>query len=147
MTWEETKTDNLRSLANISKDERAAIAKKIVETKRRKKEKRETMALIYGGFLKDKFDVQIDGKKKKITGAEYCDQIIKQILKRGDNVTVALLKEMREAMQGNTHNIEVNINKAIATAPEDRAREYRKLMGYSEEEIEAEYTIRDEAES
>ena len=102
------------------------------------------MAAIYGGFLADKFDITIDGKKKKITGSQYCDMIIKQILKRGDNVTVALLKEMREAMQGNTHNIEININKAIATSPEERAREYKKLMGYTDEELDAEYTIKDD---
>ena len=144
MTVEEKKANNLVPLQNRPKDELKAIQQKGLETRRKNKQKRETMALIYGGFLKDKFDVQIDGKKKKITGAEYCDQIIKQILKRGDNVTVALLKEMREAMQGDTHNIEININKAIATSPEDRAREYRKLMGYEEAE-DVEFEIKDES--
>lgn len=144
MTQEETKTKNLVSLKTRSREEIAELQKKAVESRRRKKEKRETMAAIYGGFLADKFDITIDGKKKKITGSQYCDMIIKQILKRGDNVTVALLKEMREAMQGNTHNIEININKAIATSPEERAREYKKLMGYTDEELDAEYTIKDD---
>ena len=135
------------SLSLLTPEQRLKNAQKSNETKRRRKEKRETMALIYGGFLKDKFEIEIDGKNKKITGAQYCDMIIRKILQRGDNVTVALLKEMREAMQGDTHNIEININKAIASSPEDRAREYKKLMGYSDEEIEdAEYEVQDEPE-
>ena len=135
--------NNLVSLKTRPKEELQEMQRKSVETRRRNKAHRESMAAIYGGFLADKFEVNIDGKKKKITGSQYCDMIIKQILKRGDNVTVALLKEMREAMQGNVHNIEVNINKAIATAPEDRAREYRKLMGYEEAE-DVEFEVKDD---
>lgn len=146
MTENKGINNNLVSLKSRPKEELQEMQRKSVETRRKNKAHRETMAAIYGGFLADKFEISVDGKKKKITGSQYCDMIIKQILKRGDNVTVALLKEMREAMQGNTHNIEVNINKAIATAPEDRAREYRKLMGYTDDEIDIEYSIKDAEE-
>lgn len=141
MTQEQTRKDNLKSLAECSPEQRYINTQKAVETKRRKREIRENMSLIYGGFLKDKFDVQIDGKKKKVSGADYVNMIIKQILRRGDNVTVALLKEMREAMQGDTHNIEISVNRAIAKSPEDRAREYKKLMGFTDEQIDAEFEI------
>lgn len=141
LTEEQKKALKENSLSLLTTEQRLANAQKSNETKRRKREQRETMSLIYGGFLKDKFDVQIDGKKKKVSGADYVNMIIKQILKRGDNVTVALLKEMREAMQGDTHNIEISVNRAIAKSPEDRAREYKKLMGFTDEQIDAEFEI------
>lgn len=142
MAVTEKSLNNLQPFTSESAGKRNNSAK-AWETKHRNKERRDNLSLIYGGFLKDRFDIQIDGKKKKISGSEYVNIIIRQILKRGDNVTVALLKEMREAMQGDTHNIEVNINKAIATAPEDRAREYKKLMGFTDDEIDAEFTVED----
>lgn len=74
-----------------------------VKSRRQKK----LMTQIYGEFLAGKYDVKIGGENKKLSGEKFTLEIIKQILttSRSDAARVSLLKEIREATEGSTLNI------------------------------------------
>ena len=98
---------NLVPTNKRSKDEAREIGKKggIMSGKSRRQKK--LMTQIYGEFLAGKYDVTIDGEVKKISGDKLTLEIIKQILtkSRSDSAKVSLLKEIREATEGSTLNI------------------------------------------
>ena len=85
----------------ISSVEQAKImgskgGKASVKAKREKK----LLSQVYGEFLAEKFSVTIDGRSKKVTGAEFLKYVARKIAARGDATTVALMKEIREATEG-----------------------------------------------
>jgi hypothetical protein len=98
---------NLVPTNKRSKDEAREIGKKggIMSGKSRRQKK--LMTQIYGEFLAGKYDVTIDGEVKKISGDKLTLEIIKKILtkSRSDSAKVSLLKEIREATEGSTLNI------------------------------------------
>lgn len=71
--------------------------KKSVESRREKK----LLSQIYGELLADEYEIEIDGKKTKITGTKLVQSIAHDVLNRRDSSSVSMLKEIREATEGN----------------------------------------------
>lgn len=68
------------------------------EVKREKK----LLSQIYADMLADEFEVEMDnGLKKKLSGKEYMRRVAAAILERNDSAAVSMLKEIREATEGN----------------------------------------------
>ena len=67
------------------------------EARREKK----LMSAIYADFLAEKFTVKIDGIDQSITGGKLVNRVVKQILAAGGPGAVSMLKEIREATEGN----------------------------------------------
>lgn len=64
------------------------------------KRKKKLITEIYIKFLAKKFDIIIDEKKKKLSGNQLLDYVMQEILLKGDSASVALLKEIRQAIEG-----------------------------------------------
>jgi hypothetical protein len=93
------KPDNLKALTTEKAREIGQKGgKKSVESRREKK----LMSQIYGEFLAEKFKARdtITGKEVEMTGASYLASVIKKILSRNDSAAVSLMKEIREATEG-----------------------------------------------
>lgn len=102
MTQKNKNTSGLKSLADRTPEERSAIAKKgqkkSVESRRNKK----MMSQIYADFLiKEHEIIGKNGINKKISGEQLLAGVMSKILSRGDNSSVSLMKEIREATEGN----------------------------------------------
>ena len=91
---------NLKPIKTLSKEEAkkrgSAGGKKSVIARREKK----LMSQIYGEFLAKKYKVKKDGKLVDVEGTEVVSEIIKDILMRRDGASVSLMKEIREATEG-----------------------------------------------
>jgi c-di-AMP phosphodiesterase-like protein len=101
-----------------------------VEAKRKKK----LMSQIYGDLLADQYDVKIDGKVQKIDGDKFVKAIARDVLMRRDGSSVSMLKEIREATEGNNINIsgDLDIYEMSSEQREQRRKEIaekRKRLG------------------
>ena len=67
------------------------------EVKREKKR----MSQIYADFLMGKHKVTINDTERVLEGHELLAEVMKIVLSRGDSASVSLLKELREATEGN----------------------------------------------
>ena len=84
-----------------SKKEASELGRKggIASGEARREKKR--LSTIYGEMLAGKYEVTINGEKQKLDGAELVRFIMRDVLMRRDSASVSLLKEIREATEGN----------------------------------------------
>lgn len=60
------------------------------------------MSKIYADFLAGKYDIRVDEKlTKTMTGTELVNETIKAVLMQAESASVSMLKEIREATEGN----------------------------------------------
>jgi len=70
------------------------------------KRERKMMSQIYADFLdKDHEIIGKDGKKEKMSGNQLLSKVMSKVLSRGDSAAVSLMKEIREATEGNKINL------------------------------------------
>ena len=118
------KTENLTPFtSDNAKEMQLKGAKKRKENTAKKK----LISQIYADFLAKKYSVKVGGENKKITGAELCNEAMKKIMARGDSSSVSLMKEIREAMEGNTINLSGKIETAMKST-EERLKEFESLI-------------------
>jgi hypothetical protein len=79
--------------------------KKSGEARREKK----FMSQIYGEFLAEKFAVIVDGKKQEMTGEKLVNSVVKKVLIAGGPAAVSLMKEIREATEGQNINLGLQV--------------------------------------
>jgi hypothetical protein len=77
--------------------------------------KKKWMSMIYADLLSDKYEVTLNGKKVKMEGAKLLQTVARDILLRRDSSSVSLMKEIREATEGQNINIEADITTANVT--------------------------------
>ena len=65
------------------------------------KKERKLLSQIYAGFLASEFSVVIDDLEQQFTGEKLVEETIKKVLARSDSSSVAVMKEIREATEGN----------------------------------------------
>ncbi len=70
------------------------------------------MSQLYAEFLsKDHEIIGADGYKKKLSGHALLSAVMSKILARGDSAAVSMMREIREATEGN--NLNLNTEKII----------------------------------
>ncbi len=93
------KTENLIPVR--SKDEAREIGRKGgIKSGEVRKEKK-LISMIYADFLAKKFDVE----GEQIHGDMIVENVIREVLSRGDSASVSMLKEIREATEGSKQEI------------------------------------------
>lgn len=118
------KTENLTPFtSDNAKEMQLKGAKKRKENTAKKK----LISQIYADFLAKKYSVKVGGENKKITGADLCNEAMKKIMARGDSSSVSLMKEIREAMEGNTINLSGKVETAMKST-EERLKEFEALI-------------------
>lgn len=102
---------------------------KAAEKRKENTAKKKLFSQIYAEFLAKEYDVKTaDGKKAKMTGADLFTEVVKKIAMRGDNTTIALMKEMREATEGNKVQFSGTVKSDMMTT-EERRKRYEELIG------------------
>jgi len=96
----------LVNLKNRTPEERSEIAKKGGKRSVIVKREKKMMSQIYAQVLADRYDVKIQGEDKKISGEKMMQKVISEIIMRRDASSVSMIKEIREATEGN--KIDVN---------------------------------------
>ena len=80
------------------------------EVRREKKR----MSQIYADFLAAEHEIEIDDVRVKLEGPKLLAHVMKQVLSRGDSSSVSLMKEIREATEGNKLNLSGDESKPLA---------------------------------
>lgn len=63
--------------------------------------KQKLLSSVYADFLANKHDIRVDGERKYLSGAEIVGNVMKKILIEADSSAVSMMKEIREATEGN----------------------------------------------
>lgn len=77
-----------------------------------KKEKK-LMSQIYGEFLAERFNISVDGEEIETTGADLIATVVKGVLSAGGSPAVSLMKEIREATEGNKTELSGSVSTPI----------------------------------
>ena len=93
--------DNLKPFNELTEEEQRIIASKGGKASVKARKEKKLMSQIYADFLCEEFDITVEGKKEKLSGNALISQVMKKVLARGDSASVSLMKEVREATEGN----------------------------------------------
>ena len=81
------------------------------------------MSEIYAAVLAKKYDVKIiDGVETDITGADVIEDVIHAIISRQDSASVAMIKELREGIDGNKLDLSATVDLTTLTDEEYEAK-------------------------
>jgi hypothetical protein len=86
--------DNLIPLSQRSEQRKKEIAAMGGRARAKSIQRKKFLSEIYGEMLADTYDIEIDGKKKKLPPDKFFKHVVTEVLKRADGATVAQLKEM-----------------------------------------------------
>ena len=101
---------------------------KSAQKRKENNEKKKFLSEMYADFLSDEFNVRKDGETIKLSGTDYVKTIVKQIVNRGDSSSVAMLKEIREATEGNKLQLSGEV-KTEMQSTEDRLKWFEETIG------------------
>lgn len=101
---------------------------KSAQKRKENNERKKLLSEMYAEFLSDEYKVRKEGKEIKISGTDYIKTIIKAVVSRGDSSSVAMLKEIREATEGQKINLEGNVKAEMQTT-EERLKIFDELIG------------------
>jgi hypothetical protein len=88
------------------------------EAKREKK----LLSQIYAEMLMDEYEVTVKGETKKVTGSKLVKTVARDVLMRRDSASVSMMKEIREATEGQNVNLSGMVETASLTPDERKAR-------------------------
>jgi len=102
-----------------TEQEQKEIARKGGVKSGKVRREKKMMSQIYSEFLEKKHDVVgKNGQKKRLSGNELLAGVMSKILSRGDSSSVALMREIRQAMEGDN----INFKGAIKTSQYDLSK-------------------------
>ena len=119
---------NENNLRTTTTDEAKEMQKKSAEKRKENNAKKKLMSQIYAEFLEKEYNVRQGDKERKLTGAELVNECMKKIIARGDSSSVSLMREVREATEGQKINLEGNVKAEMQTT-EDRLKIFDELIG------------------
>lgn len=93
--------ENLIKNSDLTPEERKEKARKMGIASGKKKRERKLLSQIYADMLIDEYEVTVGDEKKKITGEKLVKTVARDVLMRRDSSSVSLMKEIREATEGN----------------------------------------------
>lgn len=91
-------------------------------------QKRKLMSQIYAEFLEKEYNVKVGDGTKKITGSELVNEAMKKIIATGGSPAVSLMKELREATEGQKINLTGSV-KTEMESKEERLKLFSEIVG------------------
>lgn len=100
---------------------------KSAEKRKENNAKKKLMSQIYAEFLEKEYNVRQGDKERKLTGAELVNECMKKIIARGDSSSVSLMREVREATEGQKINLSGTV-KTEMESTEERIALFDKIV-------------------
>jgi len=92
--------------------------------------KKVLMSQIYADFLRKKYNVKVGDGVKQITGSELVNECMKKIIATGGSPAVSLLKELREATEGQKINLTGSVKTEMQMqTTEERIKLFDEIVG------------------
>ena len=118
---------NEQNLRTPTSEEARAMQRKGAEKRKENNAKKKLMSQIYAEFLEREYSVKVAEGTKKITGAELVNEAMKKIIARGDSSSVAVMREIRETLEGQKINLSGELTTKLETQ-EERIKAFEDLM-------------------
>ena len=116
------------NLTPFTSDNAKEMQRKGAEKRKENNAKKKLMSQIYAEFLEKEYNVRQGDKERKLTGAELVNECMKKIIARGDSSSVSLMREVREATEGQKINLEGNVKAEMQTT-EERLKIFDEIIG------------------
>ena len=119
---------NEQNLRTPTSEEARAMQRKGAEKRKENNAKKKLMSQIYAEFLEREYSVRVNEKvTKKITGVELVNESMKKVIARSDRSSVALMREIRETLEGQKINLSGEIKTEMQTT-EERLKAFQKIV-------------------
>jgi len=103
---------------------------KSAEKRKENNAKKKLMSQIYAEFLEKEYNVRQGDKERKLTGSELVNECMKKIIATGGSPAVSLLKELREATEGQKINLTGNVKTEMQMqTTEERIKLFDEIVG------------------
>jgi hypothetical protein len=100
---------------------------KSAEKRKENNAKKKLMSQIYADFLEREYEVKAGEGKRKLSGAELVNEVMRKVLARSDSSSVSLMREIREGTEGTKMQLSGEIATKLETQ-EDRLKAFEDLM-------------------
>lgn len=101
---------------------------KSAEKRKENNAKKKLMSQIYADFLEKEYEVKAGEGKRKLSGAELVNEVMRKVLARSDSSSVSLMREIRECTEGTKMQLSGEVTAKVET-PEERLEAFHKLLG------------------
>ncbi len=116
------------NLTPFTSDNAKEMQRKGAEKRKENNAKKKLMSQIYAEFLEKEYNVRQGDKERKLTGAELVNECMKKIIARGDSSSVSLMREVREATEGQKINLSGTV-KTEMESTEERIKLFEDIVG------------------
>lgn len=100
---------------------------KSAEKRKENNAKKKLMSQIYAEFLEREYEVKAGEGKRKLSGAELVNEVMRKVLARSDSSSVSLMREIREGTEGTKMQLSGEVTTKWETQ-EDRLKAFEDLM-------------------
>ena len=118
---------NENNLRTPTSEEAKEMQKKSAEKRKENNAKKKLMSQIYAEFLEREYEVKAGEGKRKLSGAELVNEVMRKVLARSDSSSVSLMREIREGTEGSKMQLSGEISAKLETQ-EDRLKAFEDLM-------------------
>ena len=118
---------NEQNLRTPTTDEAKEMQRKSAEKRKENNAKKKLMSQIYAEFLEREYEVKAGEGKRKLSGAELVNEVMRKVLARADSSSVSLMREIRETIEGQKINLSGEIKTEMQTT-EDRLKAFQKIV-------------------
>lgn len=100
---------------------------KSAEKRKENNAKKKLMSQIYAEFLEREYEVKAGEGKRKLSGAELVNEVMRKVLARSDSSSVSLMREIREGTEGTKMQLSGEVTTKWETQ-EERLKAFEDLM-------------------
>ena len=100
---------------------------KSAEKRKENNAKKKLMSQIYAEFLEREYEVKAGEGKRKLSGAELVNEVMRKVLARSDSSSVSLMREIREGTEGTKMQLSGEVSAKLETQ-EDRLKAFEEIM-------------------
>ena len=118
---------NDENLNPITKENAKEMQLKSAQKRKENTEKRKLMSQIYAEFLEREYEVKAGEGKRKLSGAELVNEVMRKVLARSDSSSVSLMREIREGTEGTKMQLSGELSTKLETQ-EERLKAFEEIM-------------------
>lgn len=116
------------NLTPFTSDNAKEMQRKGAEKRKENNAKKKLMSQIYAEFLEREYEVKAGEGKRKLSGAELVNEVMRKVLARSDSSSVSLIRELRSCLDGENINLSGQVNTTLNMTPEDRVKLFEEIV-------------------
>ena len=118
---------NEKNLRTPTSEEARAMQRKGAEKRKENTAKKKLMSQIYAEFLEREYEVKAGEGKRKLSGAELVNEVMRKVLARSDSSSVSLIREIRSCLEGENINLSGQVNTTLNLSQEERLKLFEEI--------------------